>query len=128
MTKITRIAKPEDKNRMDYVQRFQWWKGLYFKTYSIMIVILIIPLYSYYKGDIISGIRFSILFYLFLMVSIRIARKITKGKDEEFLKSQNAFEEKPKRWWNYMFKYLFLGLQIWILYIMYRIWMMTVGG
>ena len=124
MTKITSIKHPE-KPKLNAVQRFLWWKKVYFGTYSIIITILILPLFAYYRGNISLGIKLSTIFYLTLIILVKIANYITKNKDKKFLESQGYATEKNSKWWTIPLKMLFFCLQIYIIYIMFVIWRMT---
>ena len=132
MTKIEKLTTPEDikikKPIMSSEERFLWWKKNYFLTFGILISVLVLPIFAFRRGNIIGGIRISIILYGFVLIFLEMVRYKTKKADERFLESKGINIEIKKRWWNIPLKILFMLLRIYVIYLMIMTWRMTVSG
>lgn len=128
--KINKIIEPElnpKKLPMSAMERFIWWKKTYFMTYGVLISLIIVPIFAYRRGNIILGIRMSIIFYACLMIIFYLANRITKKKDIEFLKKEGIPTDIPLKWWVKVLKVFFFLLRIYIIYLLIMTWRMTNG-
>jgi hypothetical protein len=132
MAKIESIKQPQKtkgtKSILPDEQRFIWWKKMYFYTFGIITTILIIPIFLFRRGNVMSGIRMSILFYGFILVFIYFMKRKTDDKDEAYLKSKGIFQEKKKKWWGHALSGLFMALRLYMVYLMVIVWRMTYNG
>lgn len=127
MTRIENIKQPREAYLgMNALQRFQWWKQQYFMTLGICLVVISLPLFMFYRGNVLRGIRVSIILYVFLSLFMKIMRSKTNKKDKAFLESQ-GITEKPAGKIKKTFNVIFILLQIWVFWILYRVWMMSYG-